>query len=215
MRRIVVALLLLSVICVCIIYYLKSMASNQRIEEYPYEVLNTYNSFEIRRYEESLFTSIRLNSTSYKQGSSRGFSILANYIFGGNDRKQRIAMTSPVAMTLEDNMRVMFMIPHSLERGDMPLPNEKSIDFVKEPEKLLAVINFGGWANDKKIAKYKAQLIDALVKEGIAHENKFFIFGYNPPYEIFNRRNEVAVEILFDSVESENSTQMNISNRKR
>ena len=215
MRRIVVALLLLSVICVCIIYYLKSMASNQRIEEYPYEVLNTYNSFEIRRYEEALFTSIRLNSTSYKQGSSRGFSILANYIFGGNDRKQRIAMTSPVAMTLEDNMRVMFMIPHSLERGDMPLPNEKSIDFVKEPEKLLAVINFGGWANDKKIAKYKAQLIDALVKEGIAHENKFFIFGYNPPYEIFNRRNEVAVEILFDSVESENSTQMNISNRKR
>jgi hypothetical protein len=191
------------------------MASNQRIEEYPYEVLKTYNSFEIRRYEEALFTSIRLNSTSYKQGSSRGFSILANYIFGGNDRKQRIAMTSPVAMTLEDNMRVMFMIPHSLERGDMPLPNEKSIDFVKEPEKLLAVINFGGWANDKKIAKYKAQLIDTLVKEGIAHENKFFIFGYNPPYEIFNRRNEVAVEILFDSVESENSTQMNISNRKR
>ena len=213
MRRIVVALLLLSVICACLIYYLKSMASNQRIEEYPYEVLKTYNSFEIRRYEAALFTSIRLNSTSYKQGSSRGFSILANYIFGGNDRKQRIAMTSPVAMTLEDNMRVMFMIPHSLERGDMPLPNEKSIDFVKEPEKLLAVINFGGWANDKKIAKYKAQLIDTLVKEGIAHENKFFIFGYNPPYEIFNRRNEVAVEILFDSIESENSTQMNSINR--
>jgi len=213
MRRIVVALLLLSVICACLIYYLKSMASNQRIEEYPYEVLKTYNSFEIRRYEAALFTSIRLNSTSYKQGSSRGFSILANYIFGGNDRKQRIAMTSPVAMTLEDNMRVMFMIPHSLERGDMPLPNEKSIDFVKEPEKLLAVINFGGWANDKKIAKYKAQLIDTLVKEGIAHENKFFIFGYNPPYEIFNRRNEVAVEILFDSMESENSIQMNSINR--
>ena len=213
MRRIVLAVLLLSLVSVSLIYYSKSMASNQRIEEYPYEVINTYQSFEIRRYEEALFTSIRLNSTSYKQGSSKGFSILANYIFGGNDRKQRIAMTSPVAMTLEDNMRVMFMIPHSLERGDMPLPNEKSIDFVKEPEKLLAVINFGGWANDKKIAKYKAQLIDTLVKEGIAHENKFFIFGYNPPYEIFNRRNEVAVEILYDSMKSEKSTQMNSTNR--
>jgi hypothetical protein len=189
------------------------MASNQRIEEYPYEVINTYQSFEIRRYEEALFTSIRLNSTSYKQGSSKGFSILANYIFGGNDRKQRIAMTSPVAMTLEDNMRVMFMIPHSLERGDMPLPNEKSIDFVREPEKLLAVLNFGGWSNDRKIAKYKAQLTDALVKEGIQYENKFLIFGYNPPYEIFNRRNEVAVEILYDSMKSEKSTQMNSTNR--
>ena len=213
MRRIVLAVLLLSLVSVCLIYYSKSMASNQRIEEYPYEVINTYQSFEIRRYEEALFTSIRLNSTSYKQGSSKGFSILANYIFGGNDRKQRIAMTSPVAMTLEDNMRVMFMIPHSLERGDMPLPNEKSIDFVREPEKLLAVLNFGGWSNDRKIAKYKAQLTDALVKEGIQYENKFLIFGYNPPYEIFNRRNEVAVEILYDSMKSEKSTQMNSTNR--
>jgi len=215
MRRIVSAVLLLSLVSVCLIYYSKSMASNQRIEEYPYEVINTYQSFEIRRYEEALFTSIRLNSTSYKQGSSKGFSILANYIFGGNHRKQRIAMTSPVTMTLEDNMRVMFMIPNSLERDDMPLPNDRLIDFILEPKKTLAVVTFGGWASDKKIAKYKSRLTEALSNEGIQHENKFFIFGYNPPYEIFNRRNEVAVEILYDSVESENSTQMNISNRKK
>jgi hypothetical protein len=172
------------------------MASNQRIEEYPYKVHKTYNSFEVRQYEAALFTSIRLNSTSYKQGSSKGFSILANYIFGGNERKQRIAMTSPVAMTLEDNMRVMFMIPNVLERGDMPLPNEKSIEFIMEPKKTLAVVTFGGWTSDKKIAKYKSRLTEALSDEGIQHENKFFIFGYNPPYELFNRRNEVAVEIL-------------------
>ena len=213
MRRMVSALLLLSLVSVCLIYYYKSMASNQRIEEYPYEVIKTYKSFEIRRYEEALFTSIRLNSASYKQGSSKGFSILANYIFGGNDRKQRIAMTSPVAMTLEDNMRVMFMIPHSLDRGDMPMPNEKSIEFIMEPKKTLAVVTFGGWTSDKKIAKYKSLLMEALSDEGIQHENKFFIFGYNPPYEIFNRRNELAVEILYDSIQSENSTQMNIINR--
>ena len=213
MRRIVSAVLLLSLVSVCLIYYSKSMASNQRIEEYPYEVINAYQSFEIRRYEEALFSSIRLNSTSYKQGSSKGFSILANYIFGGNDRKQRIAMTSPVTMTLEDNMRVMFMIPNSLERDDMPLPNDRLIDFILEPKKTLAVVTFGGWASDKKIAKYKSRLTEALSNEGIQHENKFFVFGYNPPYEIFNRRNEVAVEILFDSMESENSIQMNSINR--
>ena len=215
MRRIVLAVLLLSLVSVCLIYYSKSMASNQRIEEYPYDVINAYQSFEIRRYEEALFSSIHLNSTSYKQGSSKGFSILANYIFGGNDRKQRIAMTSPVTMTLEDNMRVMFMIPNSLERDDMPLPNDRLIDFILEPKKTLAVVTFGGWASDKKIAKYKSRLTEALSNEGIQHENKFFVFGYNPPYEIFNRRNEVAVEILYDSVESENSTQMNSSNRNR
>ena len=215
MRRIVLAVLLLSLVSVCLIYYSKSMASNQRIEEYPHEVINAYQNFEIRRYEEALFSSIRLNSTSFKQGSSKGFSILANYIFGGNDRKQRIAMTSPVTMTLEDNMRVMFMIPNSLERDDMPLPNDRLIDFILEPKKTLAVVTFGGWAGDKKIAKYKSRLTEALSNEGIQHENKFFVFGYNPPYEIFNRRNEVAVEILYDSVESENSTQMNTSNSNR
>ena len=175
MRRIVSAVLLLSLVSVCLIYYSKSMASNQRIEEYPYEVINAYQSFEIRRYEEALFSSIRLNSTSYKQGSSKGFSILANYIFGGNDRKQRIAMTSPVTMTLEDNMRVMFMIPNSLERDDMPLPNDRLIDFILEPKKTLAVVTFGGWASDKKIAKYKSRLTEALSNEGIQHENKFFV----------------------------------------
>ena len=112
-------------------------------------------------------------------------------------------------------MRVMFMIPNSLERDDMPLPSDRLIDFILEPKKTLAVVTFGGWASDKKIAKYKSRLTEALSNEGIQHENKFFVFGYNPPYEIFNRRNEVAVEILYDSVESENSTQMNTSNRNR
>ena len=59
----------------------------------------------------------------------------------------------------------------------------------------------------------RTKLIDTLDKEGITHENKFFIFGYNPPYEIFNRRNEVAVEILYDSMKSEKFTQMNSTNR--
>jgi len=94
----------------------------------------------------------------------------------------------------------------------MPMPNEKSIDFVMEPKKTLAVVTFGGWTSDEKIAKYKSRLTEALSNEGIQYENKFFIFGYNPPYELFNRRNEVAVEILYESVESENSTQMNRSN---
>ena len=59
----------------------------------------------------------------------------------------------------------------------------------------MAVISFGGWANDKKIEKYKNQLIEHLKKENIQHSNRFYFFGYNSPYEFFNRKNEVVVEL--------------------
>ena len=59
----------------------------------------------------------------------------------------------------------------------------------------MAAITFGGWANDEKLEKYKQKLKSALEAEGIAYTNKFYFFGYNPPYEVFNRKNEVAVEL--------------------
>ena len=46
-----------------------------------------------------------------------------------------------------------------------------------------------------KIEKYKQDLKAALEKEGIEYSNKFYFFGYNAPFEIFNRKNEVLVEI--------------------
>jgi len=46
-----------------------------------------------------------------------------------------------------------------------------------------------GWANDKKNVRYKNQLIATLKGEGIPYLNKFELFAYNIPYEVFNRRN--------------------------
>jgi hypothetical protein len=59
----------------------------------------------------------------------------------------------------------------------------------------MAAVTFGGWANDKKIEKYKQKLIEYLIAEGITFTNNFYFFGYNSPYEIFNRKNEILVEL--------------------
>ena len=72
---------------------------------------------------------------------------------------------------------------------------ENNINFVEEPEKIVAAIKFKGWANDKKIERYKKQLKTALKSESIPHLNKFELHGYNAPYEVFNRRNEIIVEL--------------------
>ena len=85
-----------------------AMRGQRNIETYPYTINKKYEAFEIRSYEASLFTSVKLNAKGYKNTSSKGFSILAGYIFGGNETNEKIAMTSPVAISLEDSMTVMF-----------------------------------------------------------------------------------------------------------
>ncbi len=114
------------------------IVSRSNIESYPFTVVKTYKDFEIRNYEASLFTSVKLSSKNYDSASSRGFSILGGYIFGGNDRNEKIAMTSPVAMSLEDSMTIMFMVPKDLKKENLPKPNQTSIEFREEPAKTLS-----------------------------------------------------------------------------
>jgi hypothetical protein len=171
------------------------MNAQRDIERYPYVVKKKYKQFEIRNYETTLFTSVKLSTKGYKNSSSKGFSILAGYIFGNNERNEKISMTSPVSMSLEDSMTMMFMVPKKFNKDKLPKPNESGIEFKEEPAKTMAAIRFSGWANDTKIEKYKQQLITALDAEGIKYTNHFYFFGYNAPYEVFNRKNEVLVEL--------------------
>ncbi|WP_338357444.1 heme-binding protein [Yeosuana marina] len=178
-----------------VIVQIYAMKSQSGIENYPYKVVKRFPRFEIRNYEATLFTSVKLSTNNYKEASGKGFSILAGYIFGGNETNEKIAMTSPVSMSLEDSMTVMFMVPKKFNKENLPKPNQSNIEFKEEPSKTMAAITFGGWANSKKIEAYKKKLMTALDEEGISYSNKFYFFGYNPPFEILNRKNEVLVEL--------------------
>ncbi len=191
-----ILLISLAVIVVAFIaVQLFAMNGQRNIETYPYVVSKKYNGFEIRSYEASLFTTVKLTGNKYKDVSSEGFSILAGYIFGGNKKNEKIAMTSPVAMTLDDSMTMMFMVPKKFNKESLPKPNQSGIIFREEPAKTVAAITFGGWASDEKIEKYKQELIADLNANGIKYTNRFYFLGYNPPYEVFNRKNEIIVEL--------------------
>ena len=191
-----IAIIVLLVILIAfILVQLYFLHVQRNIEKYPYVVKKKYKRFEIRNYETTLFTSVKLSTKGYKNSSSKGFSILAGYIFGNNERNEKIAMTSPVSMSLEDSMTMMFMVPKKFNKGLLPKPNQSGIEFKEEPAKTVAAIRFSGWANDTKIEKYKQELKAALDAEGIKYSNRFYFFGYNAPYELFNRKNEVVVEL--------------------
>jgi hypothetical protein len=59
--------------------------------------------------------------------------------FGGNKENEKIAMTSPVTMSLEDSMTVMFMVP-KFNKETLPKPSESQIEFRQEPAKTVAAI---------------------------------------------------------------------------
>ena len=194
--------LLLGVILIAfVVLQLFAMKGQRNIETYPYVVYEKYDLFEIRNYEATLFTTVKLATKKYKESSSKGFSLLAGYIFGNNERNEKIAMTSPVAMTIEDSVTMMFMVPKKFKKETLPQPNQLQIEFKEEPAKTVAAIVFDGWANDEKIEKYKEKLKAALDTEGIPYTNRFYFLGYNAPYEVFNRKNEVIVELRDEALD--------------
>lgn len=186
------------VICiiVLILSQVYSIMSTTRTEQHKYQVLKSYGNVEIRKYEPAIFSSVMLGKNSYREISGKGFGILAGYIFGGNEKKENISMTSPVTMELGDSTKMKFMVPKGYTMNSLPEPNDKRIIFEQQNEKIIAAIQFDGWADNDKIEYYTEQLKSSLAKEHISHTNKFSYLGYNPPYEVINRRNEIIVELI-------------------
>lgn len=169
--------------------------STSSIEKLAYKVIKEYDDFEVRQYETALFSSVVLSDSTYEASSSKGFRVLAGYIFGGNKTGEKIAMTSPVAMEIGDSTKMSFMVPSGYTSETLPKPDNANIFFEKKEGAVMAAIRFGGWANDERIEEYKQKLVALLKKEGITYTEKFMYLGYDPPYAVINRRNEIVVEL--------------------
>jgi hypothetical protein len=189
-------IIILSLLAIMAIAQVFISRGTSQTEQHQYKILKTYDKFEVRKYEAALFSSVKMDKRGYKENSSEGFRILAGYIFGDNESNEKIAMTTPVAMELGDTNKMMFMVPKNNDLATLPNPKNKKIVFEKQEEKIMAAIRFDGWANDEKIEEYKNILTEELAKAQLSHNNKFAFLGYNPPYEMTNRRNEVIVELV-------------------
>ncbi len=189
-------IIIISILLLVAIAQVSISRSTQQTEQRTYKVIKKFDQFEIRKYDSALYSSVRLSKKGYKASSSEGFGILAGYIFGDNAANKKIAMTSPVMMELGDSSKMMFMVPKNYNLNNLPNPTNRKIVFEKQEEKIIAAINFDGWADDEKIEKYTSILKAELAKEKIDFIGKFTFLGYNPPYEVLNRRNEIVVELI-------------------
>ena len=105
-------------------------------------------------------------------------------------------MTSPVHMDINDSVSTMsFVMPSSYNEENLPKPNDPNVQIQKAADEYVAVIRFGGYASDKDLVFYSNKLQDLLKEKGItSYENARFL-GYNPPFQLVDRRNEIIVSV--------------------
>ena len=166
------------------------------IETPDYKVVKTIGDVEIREYPKMLVAQTSLSSSSFENSGSNGFRTIAGYIFGGNQGNQKIAMTAPVVMNMGDSATMYFVMPKQYQKEQLPTPNSPSVKIIEEAPKTLAVIKYGGFSSDKDIKRYCKELEETLAQNNIQWKGGFMFMGYNAPWDVVNRRNEVAVEII-------------------
>ena len=187
-----------------------------RVEQADYTVVKTMNGYEIREYPAHIVAQTTVQG-SYGESMSNGFRIVAGYIFGGNTKREsiamtapvvaqkgegsqaseRIAMTAPVLATAEgDSQVISFGMPRSYTLETLPKPNDPRVKIVMIPAKKYAVVRFSWYRSDARVKNMQEKLLSALARDGIVAEGSTAYAGYNAPWTPpWMTRNEVFVEV--------------------
>jgi hypothetical protein len=174
------------------------MSKNFKTENQKYRTVFKDNQFEIRFYPAATFAKIYSTGTDYKSVSGGGFKKLAGYIFGRNDQGKSISMTAPVRMELSEKGSTMsFVMPEKYKEADLPKPKDASVHIVKSSPQYVAVIGFGGYADDEKIKERRDFLLKIIQDKGIQVAGPYTFLGYNAPFQFWGRKNEVVIPIVW------------------
>ena len=183
-------------IVIMVLFQSFTIMSTNKSEEQKYTVILSEEDFEIRFYPSATVATINSNAKTYKELSGPGFRKLAGYIFGGNETNTSISMTSPVHMDINDSVSTMsFVMPSSYNPKNLPKPNNPNVIIQETNAEYVAVMCFGGFASDKDMIYYSDKLQGMLKDKGITFYGHARFLGYNPPFQLVNRRNEIIISI--------------------
>ncbi len=188
-----------------------------RVEQADYTVIEIKDGYEIREYPAHIVAQTTVKG-SYGESMGNGFRIVAGYIFGGNTKKESIAMTAPViaqkvggektseniamtapvvATTDGDSQIISFGMPRSYTLETLPTPNDPRVKIVMIPTKKYAVLQFSWYSSDARIKQMQEKLLSALLHDGVMVQGITAYAGYNAPWTPpWMNRNEVLVEII-------------------
>ena len=200
------------------------MGSAMAIEEPKYKVLFNEGSMEVRRYEPLLMAEVLVEG-DMDEASTKGFRLIADYIFGNNENPDntvsaKIAMTAPVTVVPESSKismtapvtvapqsvqpdvgststwRVHFVMPSQYSLSTIPKPKNKAVSLREVPEKYFVVLKYSGFNTASKVQRLSDEALVWTRTKGLKTLGLPQLARYDPPWTLpMFRRNEIMVEI--------------------
>lgn len=181
------------------------------VEEPPFKTVLRDGNFEIRDYPSLIVAEVTVTGNQ-REASGKGFRLLAGYIFGGNKRRQSIAMTAPVAQAPSSEKIPMtapvtqianagtwivrFTMPSSYTLDTLPEPNDPKVQLKRLPAERVAVIRFSGFAREGAVDARTTELDTTAKAHHLRAIGPVSLAQYDPPWTLwFLRRNEVMIAV--------------------
>ena len=181
------------------------------VEEPTFKAVLREGAFEVRDYPALVAAEVTV-SGNQKEAASKGFRLLAGYIFGGNKRRQSIAMTAPVAQAPKSEKIAMtapvtqtqsanewvvrFTMPSAYSMETLPEPNDPKVHLRQVPPARIAVLQFSGVARKDDVAAKTAELQKLAITHHLRAIGPASLAQYDPPWTLwFMRRNEVMIPV--------------------
>lgn len=182
-----------------VVWQVYTVYSNKKFENMDQQSIGSINNVNFKIYSEYTLASVKMDGKSLNNAKGK-FSVLANYIFGGNSDNKQIAMTSPVIYNMSNYATFSFIMPDDYELSNLPSPNSKEISFKTKKNQCIASISFGGFVNNENCNENYLKLLEVLNANDISHSNDYMLAVYNSPYQIINRKNEIWIEVNKDEI---------------
>ena len=182
------------------------------VEEPPFTIAFQAGAIEVRDYPAVIAAEVTVGGDR-GAAVNAGFRLLAGYIFGGNTRKQSIAMTAPVvqargggetiAMTAPVTQSggpgawvVQFIMPKGSTLASLPTPNDARVKLRPLPPTRIAVARFSGLTGDADIQRETIALEAFIAQRHLRAAGKPALARYDPPWTLwFMRRNEIWIPL--------------------
>ncbi|HEY5938549.1 MAG TPA: heme-binding protein [Kofleriaceae bacterium] len=166
-------------------------------DEPDFTVAERIGRLEIREYRARVEAETKIDDTSVERSLDVGFDRLAGFIFGANERREKLGMTTPVTVRpAGDATRIAFVMPMRRTRDSLPMPDDQRITTIDIPERRVAVLSFTGKRSDALIRRKQDELRRLVAEAGLVARGEPQYAGFDPPWTLpVLRRNEVWLEL--------------------
>ena len=181
-------------------------------EEPAYEIEKQLGGgLELRHYQPHVEARTRVLTDDHDLALEHGFERLAAYIFGGNQRGEKLdmstlvtttdgeklEMTAPVINQRSGHSHVMaFVMPEGRDLASLPKPHDDRVELDEVPARRVAVLGYRGRYTAEAVKRHQDELMHKVRDAGLKVIGAPMFAGFDPPNTFpWLRRNEVWVEV--------------------